>query len=195
MTRRPIPSLGAAALASLLAACAPGPPPATAPRPSPNVDAARELDQLGVRSFRDGRFADAARYFRAAFDLGGPSTELWNVARSAERRDDLEGAETALDAYVGRPDLTPGDRAEAERELQSLRGRPSTLTVTTTPEGAALAIDGKPGAGTTPFSIEIAPGTHAIEVQKDGFAEATRTIEARLGRAVVVSLDLFRAEK
>src|SRR5258708_8006986 len=42
----------------------------------PDVGAARELDHEGVRSFREGRFADAIRYFRAAHRLGGPSSEL-----------------------------------------------------------------------------------------------------------------------
>jgi hypothetical protein len=180
---------------AVAAGCVPSNPVASPPRPLPNVDAARELDQLGVRSFRDGRFADAARYFGAAFDRGGPSTELWNVARAEERRDDLEAAEAALSAYLARADLTPGDRAEAERELQSLRARPSTLTVTTTPAGATVEIDGKAATGVTPLSQDLAPGDHTVAAQKRGFASATRSVTARLGRAVVVSLDLAAAEK
>src|SRR6266852_4035645 len=96
----------------------------------PNVEGARELDQAGVHSFRDGHYVDAARYFRAAQDLGGPSSELWNIARCRERLDDAEGATAAIEDYLTRRDLAPKDRAEAEREAQALRGRPSTLTVT-----------------------------------------------------------------
>src|ERR1700744_293062 len=60
--------------------------------PHPTVDAARELDQQGVRSFRAGRYADAIDYFRAAYRLGGPSSELWNIVRCREGMDDAEGA-------------------------------------------------------------------------------------------------------
>jgi hypothetical protein len=192
VARRWIPE----ALAALLAgtACVPQWDPSMH-RPLPSVDAARELDQLGVRSFREGRFTDAATYFRAAFDRGGPPTELWNVARVQERRDDLEAAESALEEYLASGELAPGDRAEAQRELQSLRARASTLTVTTTPEGATLTVDGKTAPGVTPLSQTIAAGEHTVTAQKSGFAPATQVVKARLGRALVVSLDLAAAEK
>jgi hypothetical protein len=59
-------------------------------RPAANIsiESARELDQQGVRAFRAGRYADAERYFRTSFTLGGPSSELWNIARARERLDD-----------------------------------------------------------------------------------------------------------
>ena len=45
------------------------------------------------------------------------------------------------------PDVLPQDRADAGREAQALRARPSVLTVTTTPPGASVTIDGKPAPG------------------------------------------------
>ena len=103
-----------AALAALVPACrgAAAPPPAQVDDPlraseprGPNLDAARELDQQGVRAFREGRYQDAIRDFRAARDLGGPSSELWNIARCDERVDDAERAVQALDEYMAAPDL------------------------------------------------------------------------------------------
>ncbi len=159
-----------------------------------NVEAARELDQEGVRSFRDGRYEDAIRYFRSAHRLGGPSSELWNIARSFEKMDDAESAAAAIAEYLGERDLAPQDRAEAEREAQVLRARPSPLTVTTTPVGALVAVDGKP-LGQTPLTVEVAPGAHVVTLRRDGYARAERSVEARFGRSVIVSLDLARAKK
>jgi len=161
----------------------------------PNVAAARQLDQEGVQRFREGRYADAARYFRAAYRLGGPSSELWNVARSRERLDDAEGACDTIDEYLAQRDLSPPDRAEAEREARALRSRPSVVTVTTTPAGALVTIDGGQVAGPTPISVEVPPGPHTIVVRRDGNAAETRRIEARFGRAIIVSLDLGNAHK
>src|SRR5450432_1207638 len=110
----------------------------------PSVDAARELDQQGVRAYRAGRYTDAIGYFRAAHQLGGPSSELWNIVRCREGMDDAEGAAAAIDDYLTLPDVAPQDRTDAGREAQALRARPSTLTVTTTPPGASVSIDGKP---------------------------------------------------
>jgi hypothetical protein len=141
------------AVALLAAACV---PPATAagtgvgtgsPERSaaghPRVESARELDQNGVRSFRAGRYTDAIAYFRAAYHLGGPSSELWNIVRCREGMDDAEGAAAAIDDYLALPYVLPQDRSDAAREAQALRGRPSILTVTTTPPGASVIIDGK----------------------------------------------------
>jgi hypothetical protein len=158
-----------------------------------DLDAARELDQEGVRSFRDGRYVDAIRYFRAAYRLGGPPSELWNVARCRERMDDAEGAAAAIEQYLAQRDLSPQDRAEAEREVAALRGRPSVLTVITSPPGAIVIVDGRAIAPPTPVSIEIRAGAHSIAVHHDGFATETRPLEARFGRAVLVSLLLARA--
>jgi hypothetical protein len=164
-------------------------------RAQTNLVAAREFDREGVRSFRDGRFADAIRYFRAAYRLGGPSSELWNVARARERVDDPEGAASALEEYLAQRDLTPQDRAEAEREERALRVRPSVLTVATNPPGAVVTVDRKQTAGPTPLSIEISAGPHTISVRREGYAVETQPLQARFGRAVIVSLDLERSPR
>jgi outer membrane receptor for ferrienterochelin and colicins len=182
------------------AACAPAGPRvpdqgddgAVARRGRADLDAARELDQEGVRAFREGRFADAIRYFRAAYRIGGPSSELWNIARSRERMDDAEGAAGAIEQYLAQRDLGQQDRAEAERELGALRSRSSVLTVTTVPPGAVVMLDGKQAAGPTPVTLEIRPGAHTLAVHRDGYATATRPLDARFGRAVIVSLELAR---
>ncbi len=164
-------------------------------RAHPNLESARELDQEGVRAFRDARYADAMRYFRAAYRLGGPSSELWNAARSQERLDDGEGAVSTIEEYLSLHDLSPQDRAEAEHELHDVRTRPSTLTVTTMPSGAIVTIDGRQTVGPTPLSVEVPAGAHTIAVRRDGFALRTEPLEARFGHAIIVSLDLERAAK
>jgi PEGA domain len=164
-------------------------------RGSPNVAAARALDRQGVLEFRDGHFADALLYFRAARRLGGPSSELWNAARTREKLDDPEGAAAVIDEYLAQRDLSPEDRAEAEREARGLRQRSSDLTITTNPVGAQVTIDGKTAAGTTPLSVEVGPGPHVVTIQRPGFVTETRAIEGRYGKAIVVSLDLRRAGK
>ena len=146
-----------------------------------------------MTAFREGRFSDAIRYFRAAYHLGGPSSELWNVARSRERMDDAETAAAAIEQYLSRGDLSAQDRAEAERELQALRSRPSVLTVITDPAGALVTVDGRQTTGPTPVSLDIRPGPHTLVVHRDGYTTESRAIGSRFGRAVILRLDLTRA--
>jgi len=160
-----------------------------------SVDAARELDQQGVRSYRAGRYTDAIAYFRAAYQLGGPSSELWNIVRCREGMDDAEGAAAAIDDYLAVPDLLAQDRADAAREAQAIRARPSTLTVTTTPPGASVSVDSKALVGATPLSAELRAGSHSIAVQRTGYLPAAQTVQARFGRAIVMTLDLQRDAK
>jgi hypothetical protein len=176
-------------------ACVRTTPPAGEPTLLRDVESARELDRQGVRSFREGHFADAVRYFRAAFERGGPSSELWNVARCEEHLDDPEAAVTALEQYLSRRDLSLADRADARRESESLRERPSVVTVTTRPAGGSVWIDRERVAGATPLSVEVAPGGHTVVVRRDGYAATSRAFDARHGRAVIVSLDLAPADK
>src|SRR5271165_5914278 len=124
----------------------------------PNVDTARELDQEGVKSFAESRYADALANFRAARRLGGPASELWNIARCLEHLDDAAGAARTLDEYLSQHDLAAADRAEAQREAQAIRSRASVLLVTTSPAGAILTVDGQPAMGPTPVASELRPG-------------------------------------
>ncbi len=160
---------------------------------APSVGAARELDQQGVRSFRAGHYTDAIAYFRAAFQLGGPPSELWNIVRCREGMDDIEGAAAGIDEYVAQKDVLPQDRADAAREGQALRARTSVLTVTTSPPGASVSIDGKAAPGSTPLSIDLRAGSHTVVVQHGGYLPTSQSVEARFGRAVIVTLDLARA--
>jgi hypothetical protein len=167
----------------------------TEPSARPSVEAARELDQQGIRSFRAGRYVDAVEYFRAAYRLGGPSSELWNIVRCREGLDDAEGAAAAIGDYLSSKDVTAQDRTDAEREAQGLRSRLSMLTVTTTPSGASVSVDGKAVAGSTPLSVELRAGSHTLVARRDGYSPVTRSIDARFGRAVIMTLDLERAAK
>jgi hypothetical protein len=196
-------SLGALAMGGQGPACAPRPGPSGGPladspvpaRARPSIEGARELDQQGVKAFGEGRFADAAVLFRSARALGGPASESWNLARCLERLDDAEGAAGAIDLYLASRDLGPQDRADAERESRALRARPSWLTVTTTPAGASVAVDGQTTAGPTPTSLEVRPGTHTVVVKRAGYTPESRIVDARFGRAIVVALDLEMGRK
>jgi hypothetical protein len=161
----------------------------------PSVDAARELDQQGVKSFRAARYVDAIEYFRAAYRLGGPSSELWNIVRCREGLDDAEGAAAAIDDYLGAKDVTAQDRADAQREAQGLRGRTSILTVTTSPSGATVAVDGKAMPGATPLSVDLRSGSHSLLIRREGYLPVSHPVEARFGRALIVTLDLGRVAK
>jgi hypothetical protein len=158
---------------------------------APSVELAKDLDHEGVRAYSGGRYHDAALLFRESRRLGGPSIELWNEARCFERTSDLEHAAQVLEDFLSQSDLTPEDRAQAERELSLIQAKPSVITVTTAPPGAVLAIDGQP-AGLSPTSLEVGAGAHVIAVRHPGYRAETQRVEARFGRGIVLELELVK---
>ena len=196
MLRRPRtrPALAFAAVAlglSLLPArpaSAQGEPP-----PAHDLARARELDQQGVRAFREGHYRDAIKLFTEAYHLGGPSSEIWNIARCHQKLDEPEQADAEFERYLGQSDLTPEDRAQATKELDELKKSPSMLSVDSDPPGATVLVDGKKpasGTGVTPTAVEVPPGKHAVRVEKSGVGAYDQEVEARYGRAILVQAKL-----
>jgi hypothetical protein len=150
---------------------------------------ARFLDQQGVHAFADGRFRDAMTLFNESYRSGGPPSELWNVARCQLKLDDPEGARRTLERYLAHQSLSADDRAEGKRLLAEIEHRTSTFVVATSPAGATVTVDGQP-FGVTPLASTLAPGPHDIKITKEGVAAVSKHVDARDGRAVVLSLAL-----
>ncbi len=159
-----------------------------------DLDAARELDQQGVRAFAAGRYREAIRYFNEAWRLGGPPTEIWNIARCHDRLDEPEESAKAIEQYLAIPAVGGDERTDAQRELERLKTRPSILIAVTAPAGAAITVDGQP-VGVTPVSLEVAAGSHTVIFKRDGYAAKTTRVDAHFGRGVILEVELAKGSK
>jgi len=151
---------------------------------------ARTLDKEGAKAYGEGRYADAIRSFDEAYRLGGPAFELWNIAKCHLRLDQPEQAAELLERYLATSNLPKDDREEASQQLEALKKRPSTLTVSSTPPGAQVTVDGKSVNGATPLSVIVSPGAHTVTVNGPTGATYTHQVEARYGRSVIVDAPL-----
>jgi hypothetical protein len=174
---------------ALVVALVAAPSGAAGPKERADLARARALDKEAAKAYGEGRYRDAIRYFEEAYRLGGPAFELWNVAKCYLRLDEPEQAAEMLEKYLATPNLPKEDRREASQQLAQLKKRPSTLTVSSTPSGAEVTVDGKRLEGRTPLSITIPPGQHTVAVRSESGAYTTK-VEARYGRAVVVDAAL-----
>jgi len=154
------------------------------------------LDQQGVRAYKEERYNDAIRFFDEAFRIGGPPTELWNIAKCRLRLDDPEGAAKEIEKYLSQTGLSANDRAEAEQQLHEIEHRPSTVAVESTPSGANVVIDGRRNApaGTTPATLELAPGSHTVSIEHAGYEPYEKSVDARYGRSIIVDAQLARGD-
>jgi hypothetical protein len=153
---------------------------------------ARVLDQQGVRAYREERYNDAIRFFEEARKLGGPPSEIWNIAKCHVRMDEPEEATQSIEEYLEQKGLTSADRAEAEQQLHEIQHRHSALTVASAPSGAAVYLEGHRWAGVTPATIDLPPGDHKVTIELAGYDPVERSVTAKYGRAVIVDAKLSK---
>jgi hypothetical protein len=154
---------------------------------------ARVLDQQGVRSYAEGRYNEAIRYFEEAFHLGGPPSELWNIAKCHVRLDDPEEAAKTIREYLDQKGLTAEDRREAQQQLEELEHRHSAFTVASSPSGATVYLEGHRWAGVTPATIDVAPGEHKVTIEARGYEPYDKSVEAKWGHGIIVDATLSRS--
>ncbi len=155
---------------------------------------ARVLDQQGVRAYREEHYNDAIRFFEEALKLGGPPSEIWNIAKCHVRMDEPDEAVKSIAEYLSQKGLSAADRAEAEQQLREIEHRHSALTVASSPAGAAVYLEGHRWAGVTPATIDIPPGDHEITIELAGYEPLNRAVTAKLGRAVIVDARLTKSD-
>lgn len=72
----------------------------------------------------------------------------------------------------------------------TLEATSGVLSVTATPEGAEVLLDGN-SLGSAPLAeIEVAPGSHEVQVKKEGFVAQTFQIDSKAGEEQALSAEL-----
>ena len=90
----------------------------------------------------------------------------------------------------------PGVETESgEKEQADAEPRYGTLQVNTSPEGAAVYINGKETNAVTPFTNKLVSGTYSITVKKKDCADITENVFINPDEKTDVSLGLTGAEK
>jgi tetratricopeptide (TPR) repeat protein len=146
--------------------------------PDPRSDA-KALYEQGADAYRVGRYARAVELFLAADALSPSAALSYNVARAYDRLGDAGKALRYYRDYVRR--APPSAQAsEARSAIATLERRlmqrgVQQVTVRSDPN-AELSIDGRP-LGSTPWTGELAPGSHRLTLAREGFVATERTFE------------------
>ena len=74
------------------------------------------------------------------------------------------------------------------------RSEVGQITLTTTPAGARVMIDGK-SVGVTPLTHSLPPGPHELTISSVGHADATRSVTIARGETAAVEVKLTRASQ
>jgi PEGA domain len=86
--------------------------------------------------------------------------------------------------------VLPGSRAVMEVRLAASKG---FVTVSGSPIGASILVDGKDTGRTTPAELVLEPASHSITVHKQGYLDATTDVRLTAGQGISYSPSLMVA--
>jgi hypothetical protein len=146
--------------------------------------------------FRAGKYERAIRLFLEADRLAPSPALAFNVARAYEKLGNSARALEYYRNYLRRDPSGKGARRAASRvsalEAKLEQRGVQQLTVRSTPAGAAISLDRRP-LGVTPWTGELAPGNHTLELSHEGYAKTARVITISAQRALDLDFTLSRA--
>lgn len=163
----------------------------------PEPDAARKEAmrkyEEGSKAFQEKRYKDAIDLFLAA-DEAVPNADLaYNTSLAYDAMGDAANALRWAREYLRRSP-NADDRADVEKRIGKLEQRlkekgVQQVTVLSTPAAATVYIDDR-AVGVTPWTGELLPGSHRVEVRLDGYEKANQLFELRPDRALDVKVEM-----
>lgn len=113
---------------------------------------------------------------------------LFNIAVNYERLDEGRNAVTYFRRYLEEsPDAKDSDEVTAR--IEKLRARPSTVRITTNPNGASVFVD-EEDRGNAPLDLSLDAGEHEVYIAHAGRRSPTRKVVAEFGDAITLRIDL-----
>jgi tetratricopeptide (TPR) repeat protein len=157
----------------------------------------RELAQAhfarGIGEYRARRYKDAIDAFLLANDLYPSAAISFNIARAYENLQDPAGALRFYRDYLRR-EPAASDAAQISRRVEELEDRlrqrgVQQVTILSNPAGATLSVDGR-AVGITPWTGEVLPGNHGVELSLRGYATKLDQFELSSHRAAELEFQL-----
>lgn len=149
--------------------------------------------EAGVNLYGEHKYRDAVNAFLEA-DAIAPSAALsFNIARAFEHLDDASAALRWYRDYLRRSPQAQ-NVADVQARVVALSATLAErgvqqVSVFSTPSGAVVELDNQP-RGTTPLTLELAPGRHHVLLKLAGYRdkEADFALEARTPQDVSLEL-------
>jgi hypothetical protein len=149
-----------------------------------------------VKAYEERRYRDAVDLLLEADRAMHSPAFAYNIGLAYEAMEDAASALRWFRSYLREVPNTE-DKPAVEKRIATLEGELQKrgiqqATVLSTPPGATVVIDGKP-VGVTPWTGELLPGRHRLEVSLEGRATSERYIDILAHRAEDITVELAPA--
>lgn len=149
------------------------PAPTGAASPDPDKEAARLIEE-GRKANKAGQFDKARELFAAAYKLKPESNTLLLLGLSEAKSNRPRDAAEHLEVFLREAKTAPAeDRETATRVFNDVTAKLGTWWLKIPIEGAEVFLNGRL-VGRSPLAapLFVEPGTHDIEVKKEGYEPA-----------------------
>jgi tetratricopeptide (TPR) repeat protein len=158
-------------------------------------DRARAMEKFkaGSTAYGEGRHKDAIDLFLEADAIAPNPAFAYNASLAYEALGDSSNALKWARTYLRRDPDAP-DRLEVLAKIATHQKKLASrglqqVTVLSEPTGATVVVDGRP-RGVTPWTGDIAPGDHDVELHMEGYAPMKHGFALPAKRAIDVALTL-----
>jgi hypothetical protein len=182
----------AALLGAALVSTSAGADEARAPTKA-NLEEAQRRFQRGKELYDENDYQSALVEFRRAYELSPNYRLLYNIAQVQYQLQDYSGAFRTFSKYLadGQGDISAQRREETQREMERLKARIASVSVTVNLPQAEILVDDVP-MGKAPLSepVLVSIGRRKISATLSGYAPATKFVEVAGMDSIKVDLEL-----
>jgi hypothetical protein len=136
---------------------------------------ARSLYAEGEKALAAGDPRTAQGRFEEAYRTLPNAAVLLKIADCRDRDGDFPGEVEALEHYLA-DSPSAKDKATIQDRIGTLRKKPGTLAVKSTPVGAEIWLDGTDTSLSTPSEVEAASGQHTVTLKLPSYEATEQTV-------------------
>ena len=172
--------------------------PKKKPRPAPENQAApaqKEADRFfksGVALYKETKYSEALAEFQRAYEIAPHPLVLYNIAGCHRELSQYAEAVKAYTQFLaeGKGQVPASRLTAAQTELDGILARIARVTVTVTPDGATLLVDGSPIGTLVEMPLILSPGEHLLVAQAPGRKATERRVRVASGDELTIDLNL-----
>lgn len=167
-------------------------PPVSAPEAKPAQKEADRFFKSGVALYKEAKYSEALAEFQRAYEIAPHPLVLYNIAGCHRELSQYSEAVKAYTQFLaeGKGQVPAARLTAAQTELDSILARIARVTVTVTPDGATLLVDGSPIGTLVEMPLILSPGEHLLVAQAPGRKDTERRVRVASGDELIVELNL-----
>jgi hypothetical protein len=169
------------------------PPPKEQPTPKgPEQAQADRYFKSGVQLFKEAKFSEALAEFMRAYEIAPHPLVLYNIAACHRELSHYGDAVQYYERFLaeGKGQVPAARLTAAQTELDSILARIARVTVTVSPDGAQVTVDGNPIPALQKMPLIMPPGEHKLAATATGHKGVERTVKVASGDELAVELTL-----